>query len=123
MTGLTAAEIGDGRPRDGIALHELTPQQASLEEAFMDADPGGRRVPDARRAGAREAGRVSRITTTPHRPAPHPRPRHAGAAVLLSEWTKLRSVRSTRWSLLAAFVFTIGIAALACAVVRTTGRT
>ena len=37
--------------------------------------------------------------------------------VFLSEWTKLRSVRSTRWSLLAAVVFTIGIAALACAVV------
>jgi hypothetical protein len=37
--------------------------------------------------------------------------------VLLSEWTKLRSVRSTRWSLLIAFVFTIGIAAIACAVV------
>jgi ABC-2 type transport system permease protein len=46
---------------------------------------------------------------------------HAGrvtqARVFLSEWTKLRSVRSTRYSLLAAFIFTIGIAALACAVV------
>jgi ABC-2 type transport system permease protein len=39
------------------------------------------------------------------------------ARVLLSEWTKLRSVRSTRWSLLAAFVLTIGVAALACGVV------
>src|SRR4051812_201084 len=37
--------------------------------------------------------------------------------VALSEWTKLWSVRSTRWSLLAAVLFTIGIAALACAVV------
>jgi ABC-2 type transport system ATP-binding protein len=36
VTGLTAAQIGD-RARDlGIALHELTPRQASLEEAFMD---------------------------------------------------------------------------------------
>jgi len=36
VTGLTAAQIGE-RARDlGIALHELTPQQASLEEAFMD---------------------------------------------------------------------------------------
>jgi ABC-2 type transport system ATP-binding protein len=36
VTGLTAAQIGD-RARDlGIALHELTPKQASLEEAFMD---------------------------------------------------------------------------------------
>src|SRR3954464_6065343 len=37
--------------------------------------------------------------------------------VFLSEWTKLRSVRSTLWSLFIAVVFTIGIAALACAVV------
>ena len=40
------------------------------------------------------------------------------ARVLLSEWTKLRSVRSTRWSLAVAFVFTIGIAAIATAVFR-----
>jgi ABC-2 type transport system permease protein len=50
-----------------------------------------------------------------------PRLPHTGrvtqARVFHSEWTKLRSVRSTRWSLLAAVVFTIGIAALACAVV------
>jgi ABC-2 type transport system permease protein len=37
--------------------------------------------------------------------------------VALSEWTKLRSVRSTRWSLLATIAFTIGIAAIATAVV------
>ncbi len=37
--------------------------------------------------------------------------------VAASEWTKLWSVRSTRWSLFAAFLFTIGVAALACAVV------
>jgi ABC-2 type transport system permease protein len=37
--------------------------------------------------------------------------------VLRSEWTKLRSVRSTRWALFAAVAFAIGIAAIACAVV------
>ncbi len=37
--------------------------------------------------------------------------------VIRSEWTKLWSVRSSLWSLLAAFVFTIGIGTLACAVV------
>jgi ABC-2 type transport system permease protein len=50
-----------------------------------------------------------------------PRLAHSGrvtqARVLRSEWTKLRSVRSTRWSFLAAVAFTVGIAALACAVV------
>ena len=50
--------------------------------------------------------------------APNPVGRVTQSRILLSEWTKLRSVRSTRWSLLAAFVLTIGIAALATAVVR-----
>src|SRR6476646_10063449 len=36
LTGLTAAQIGDRALAEGIAVHELTPRQASLEEAFMD---------------------------------------------------------------------------------------
>jgi ABC-type transport system involved in multi-copper enzyme maturation permease subunit len=39
------------------------------------------------------------------------------ARVILSEWTKLRSVRSTRWSLLVATVLTIGFPILAAAVI------
>lgn len=35
ITGLTAAEVGDAAAAAGIAVHELVPQQASLEEAFM----------------------------------------------------------------------------------------
>jgi ABC-2 type transport system ATP-binding protein len=34
--GLTAEEVGDAAAAAEIALHELTPHQASLEEAFMD---------------------------------------------------------------------------------------
>ena len=34
--GVTAAEIGDAAAVQGIALHELTEVQASLEEAFME---------------------------------------------------------------------------------------
>jgi ABC-2 type transport system ATP-binding protein len=34
--GLTAAQIGETAARAGAVLHELTPQQVSLEEAFMD---------------------------------------------------------------------------------------
>jgi len=49
-----------------------------------------------------------------------PRLAHTGrvtqARVVLSEWTKLRSLRSTRWSLLVAVVFTIGLPALFAAV-------
>jgi ABC-2 type transport system ATP-binding protein len=36
IEGVDAAEIGDLASRNGVVLHELTPQQASLEEAFMD---------------------------------------------------------------------------------------
>jgi ABC-2 type transport system permease protein len=39
------------------------------------------------------------------------------ARVILSEWTKLRSVRSTRWSLLVATVLTIGFPILAATVI------
>jgi ABC-2 type transport system ATP-binding protein len=34
--GMTAGQIGDTAAANGLALHELTPQQVSLEEAFMD---------------------------------------------------------------------------------------
>jgi len=34
--GLTAAQVGDAAAVAGLALHELTPQQVSLEEAFMN---------------------------------------------------------------------------------------
>jgi ABC-2 type transport system ATP-binding protein len=36
VQGLTAEQVGDTAATAGIALHELTPQQASLEEAFMN---------------------------------------------------------------------------------------
>jgi hypothetical protein len=49
-----------------------------------------------------------------------PRLPHTGRVtqprVFLSEWTKLRSVRSTRWSLGVACLFTIAIPAIAAAV-------
>jgi hypothetical protein len=39
------------------------------------------------------------------------------ARVVRSEWTKLRSVRSTVWSLFVAVLFTVGVAGLATAVI------
>jgi len=36
VTGLDAAVIGEAAREHGIALHELTPRHASLEEAFME---------------------------------------------------------------------------------------
>ena len=51
---------------------------------------------------------------------PLPRSPHTGrvtqARVAISEWTKLRSLRSTRWSLFAAIVLTIGFPVLFAAV-------
>jgi ABC-2 type transport system ATP-binding protein len=48
VTNLESAAIGDLAAREGIALHELSPQRASLEEAFMaltkdDVEFGGLR--------------------------------------------------------------------------------
>jgi ABC-2 type transport system ATP-binding protein len=36
ISGLTAEQVGEAAAAHGIVLHELTPLQASLEEAFMD---------------------------------------------------------------------------------------
>jgi len=36
VTGLMAEEVGEAAAASGLVLHELTPVQASLEEAFMD---------------------------------------------------------------------------------------
>jgi ABC-2 type transport system ATP-binding protein len=36
VVGLSAEQIGDAAAERGFAIHELTPQHASLEEAFMD---------------------------------------------------------------------------------------
>jgi len=36
IAGLTAEQVGEAAAANGIALHELTPLHASLEQAFMD---------------------------------------------------------------------------------------
>jgi ABC-2 type transport system ATP-binding protein len=40
VNGATAEQIGDLASDRGYALHELTPQQVTLEEAFMDITQG-----------------------------------------------------------------------------------
>ena len=56
---------------------------------------------------------MSVTTATPEAPAAAPRGRPAGFGhLLLSEWTKIRSVRSTTWTLIAFVIVTIGFAAL-----------
>lgn len=59
------------------------------------------------------------MTTLPHAgalPRLHRTGRVTMPRVLLSEWTKLRSVRSTVWSLVLAVVFTIGLPSLFAAI-------
>ena len=36
VSGLTAEQIGEVAGEHSLRIHELTPQQASLEEAFME---------------------------------------------------------------------------------------
>jgi ABC-2 type transport system ATP-binding protein len=36
VSGISAVQIGEAAAANAVVLHELTPQQASLEEAFMD---------------------------------------------------------------------------------------
>ncbi len=58
-------------------------------------------------------------TATLERSAPTVRPLTHGPLfldVVKSEWTKLRSVRSSYWTLLGAFVATVGLSALICGV-------
>ncbi|WP_166875992.1 MULTISPECIES: ATP-binding cassette domain-containing protein [unclassified Salinibacterium] len=65
VTGLTAEVIGDAAVAAGIALHELTPVAASLEEAYMELTrddveyhAGGTNAPDsATTATAEEVAR------------------------------------------------------------------
>jgi ABC-2 type transport system ATP-binding protein len=38
--GLTAEQVGDAAAASGLVLHELTPQHASLEDAFMELTRG-----------------------------------------------------------------------------------
>ena len=37
LRGVSAAEVGELAARDGIVLHELSPQTGSLEDAFLQA--------------------------------------------------------------------------------------
>jgi ABC-2 type transport system permease protein len=59
---------------------------------------------------------VSSVAEAPRLPRLPHTGRVTQARVVLSEWTKLRSLRSTRWSLLAAILLTIGLPLLFAAV-------
>ena len=116
VTGLEAPRIGEIAAADGIVLHELTPQLGSLEEAFMEmtADSVEYGVPGIRPARHRSAPIAApqprgaahdrRQPGSPGQlPAGHARARAPAAGfghLMLTEWTKIRSVRSTVWTLI-----------------------
>lgn len=60
---------------------------------------------------------MSTIATNQRIPPLHYVGRVTQLRLFLSEWTKLRSVRSSKWSLFAAFLFTIALPAIAATVV------
>ena len=94
MQGLTAEQIGTAAWQARLPVFELTTQQASLEEAFMQLtdDSVDFRSHDGRRGGGSPMSAVHR------RPPPLPLPRRRPPAlkvtqgrVLRSELTKFRS--------------------------------
>jgi len=57
---------------------------------------------------------MSTVSTAPaaQAPAPIPARRSGFAGVMLGEWTKIRSVRSTVWTLIIFVVVSLGLTAL-----------
>ena len=112
-----AARSASWPPGAGLTLYELSPQEASLEEAFMEMtrDSAEFHADASPREGSRH-DRHRRAVARPARPASCPRPtaRQLFVAAARAEWTKLRSVRSTMWSLLVTVVLTVGLGALFC---------
>ena len=95
------ADAAAGVARRGV--HEADPRRGRVRRRRRHDRRGGRSM------SAVSAATSSRRSSTPGSVTQF--------RVFVSEWTKLRSVRSTKWSLAAAFVLTIGVASIAAAVV------
>src|SRR4029077_15615081 len=118
LGGAARADAAGGLAGRGV--HGADRRQRGVRSAGS-AGSAGRRRPGRRARGrrlrARRAGPVT--SAAPARPASPPAPpaRRAGFGhVLLSEWTKIRSVRSTVWSLILLVVLTLGITILITAI-------
>ncbi len=132
VTGMELGHIGDVAYDNGIRLHELSPHHASLEEAYMHLTRGSVEFPSvlpgaparltspppepmAYEPMAYEAGPVTyEAEPVPHEPPAEPaRGKKAGlGAAVASEWTKITSLRSTVWSLLAMAACVVGLGGL-----------
>ena len=115
--GLTGQQIGEIALAEQLVLDELTPLQASLEEAFMEMTGetveyhAGSTDTVTTRPASRSMSATSATLEAPVRAAVT-RERVTQARVIRSEWTKLWSLRSTRWTLLAAIVAMAGLGPL-----------
>ena len=125
VSGMDSAAIGLVAARAAIPLIELTPQQATLEEAFMEitreavefhggqpGSPSGTDSPGGTEAQPATAGRHVMTATTFSPRADLGPGRVTQFGVIHSEWIKLRSLRSTWYSLLAAAVMVDGLGTL-----------
>ena len=118
ITDLEAPRIGELAASGGIVLHELTPQLASLEEAFMELTADSvefgahrRRIPCPPRREGSASDRARHGSPPPGQPGAGP-PGPASATWCWPSGRRSASVRSTVWSLLLLVVLTIGFTAL-----------
>ena len=117
VTGVPAPRIAELAAAARIVVYELTPQRASLEEAFLEmtaghlefgapAHPPTEGPPPASTAGACH----DHCNVIRGRPGPlQPAHRACFGRLVRAEWTKIRSVRSTVWSLGILVVTAIGL--------------
>ena len=116
VTRMECRDVGILAAGAGITLYELSPQEASLEEAFMEMtrDSGEFLGSEARRERRVSTAEPVLASSAPAA-SPSPSATRQFGAVARAEWTKLWSVRSTLWSLLVTVAIIIGLGALFCA--------
>ena len=123
VRGLTAAEVGDIAFEQAIRLHELATVRASLEEAFMELTASSveyrAETPVAtdhhHRKRCLSDGHRNHTPACGSRRCRRPSAGRACAGAIASEFTKLRSVRSTYWTLGALFIVSVGLGVAICA--------
>src|SRR5262249_55454177 len=124
VRGRRARRARGARPDGGAGRRRrrLRRDRAPRADTAAGVARGGLHEPDPRRARVRgrDGGgrRVNAITSPVRLPRLDTTGRVAFGRVLLSEWTKLRSVRSTKWSLVVGFLLTIAFPVIFAFVTR-----
>ncbi len=117
VTGMPAARIGELAASAALVLHELTPQLASLEEAFLELTSDSLEFGHPRYLARPHGGEFAMSAATAPGQLESAASQIGGSKagfghLMLAEWTKIRSVRSTVWTLLLFVIITIGLTAL-----------